>query len=113
MRTNERHRKVVNGLGLCSVPMWCGGLPAGFCDKPAYGTRPAGKGWRDPSTGEIHRFDGKYNGYIPGLACRSHGGPSLSEVSHKGDPCEHCGTPHDDVAPGPCPALLKEKGDGL
>lgn len=24
--------------------------------------------------------------------------------AHHGDPCRYCGTPHDEVAPGPCPA---------
>tara|TARA_R100001463_G_scaffold50536_1_gene100863 strand:+ start:286 stop:621 length:336 start_codon:yes stop_codon:yes gene_type:complete len=28
-------------------------------------------------------------------------------TAHKGDPCIYCGTPHDDVKPGPCPARLK------
>lgn len=23
-------------------------------------------------------------------------------MTHYGDPCIHCGTPHDDVTPGPC-----------
>ena len=27
---------------------------------------------------------------------------------HFGDPCIHCGTPHDDVAPGPCPSAPAE-----
>lgn len=25
--------------------------------------------------GEEHRWDGLYNGYVPGLACYAHGGP--------------------------------------
>ncbi len=28
------------------------------------------------------------------------------ETAHYGDPCRYCGTPHDDVAPGPCPARV-------
>ena len=27
--------------------------------------------------------------------------------AHMGDPCRYCGTPHDDVKPGPCPGLAK------
>jgi len=71
----ERHKTVgANGEGLCSVPMWCGGGPAGFCDKPAYGERP------DAPTitrwdGHQYRLDCKYAGYVPGLACKGHGGP--------------------------------------
>jgi hypothetical protein len=30
-------------------------------------------------------------------------------VAHQGDPCIHCGTPHDDVEPGPCKALSAEQ----
>ncbi len=26
----------------------------------------------------------------------------MTELYHYGDPCVHCGTPHDDVPPGPC-----------
>ena len=63
-----------NGVGKCSVPMWCEGMPAGFCDQPAYGLYVSGKTFR-ANTGEVVRFDGKYNGYVPALACPGHGGP--------------------------------------
>lgn len=99
-RTSPHHHELTNGCGKCSVPMWCGGLPAGFCDKPAYGERPEGQKYRDAWTGELRRFDGKYNGYVPGLACPAHGGPEPRW--HQGDPCIHCGVAHDDVPPGPC-----------
>ncbi len=52
-----------NGVGKCSVPMWSGGLPAGFCDEPAYGTQ----------TVEGER---RYPHYVPALACPAHGGPN-------------------------------------
>ena len=92
-------------VGRCSVPMWRGGAPAGTCDRPAYGERPPCGTWRNAYTGEEHRLDGRYNGYVPGLACDVHGGPTRADVAHFGDPCKYCGTPHDEVAPGPCPAL--------
>lgn len=71
------------GVGRCSVPMWQSGGPAGFCDRPAYGKRPNaavhrrwdGFEWRD---------DGRYAGYVPGLACVHHGGPN-SRVFMDGD----------------------------
>jgi hypothetical protein len=47
------------GVGKCSVPMWSGGAPDGFCDRDAYG-------FCDRT---------KYDGYVPGLACQMHGGP--------------------------------------
>lgn len=101
--TSEHHHKLTNGVGKCSVPMWMNGVPAGFCDKPAYGKPVPSQMFRDGWTGELRRMDGKYNGYVPGLACEGHGGPS---PTHFGDPCVHCGTPHDEVAPGPCPQTL-------
>ena len=63
-----------NGEGKCSVPMWSGGCPAGFCDEPAFGVRPIGKTIR-MRDGRIIRVDGLYDGYVPALACPAHGGP--------------------------------------
>lgn len=54
--------------------MWCGGLPSGFCDKPAYGVPVKCKMFRDRDN-HLRRTDGKYNGYVPGLACTGHSGP--------------------------------------
>ena len=33
---------------------------------------------------------------------------SSKSQHHFGDPCIYCGTPHDDVEPGSCPAFKKE-----
>jgi len=65
-RCGKCHMELTDGVGKCSVPMWCNGLPAGFCDEPAYG---------EPTK------DGKlrYSGYVPGLACYSHGGPKINQ----------------------------------
>jgi hypothetical protein len=65
------------GEGKCSVPMWSMGGPAGFCDEPAYGKPPPSKMYRNGWTGEMMRMDGRYNGYVPGLACYGHGGPEF------------------------------------
>jgi hypothetical protein len=100
--TCDHHHNLTNGVGKCSVPMFMGlGSPAGFCDKPAYG-----KPTKSPTFySYVHhrdvRVDGRYHGYVPGLACVGHGGP---EATHFGDPCVHCGIPHDEVPPGPCKA---------
>ena len=67
-----------NGVGKCSVPMWMNGCPAGFCDEPAYGERPKCRTFRAAYTGEEIREDGKYDGYVPALACFKHGGPEKS-----------------------------------
>lgn len=74
-RLSKHHEELTNCVGKCSVPMWMHGCPAGFCDAPAYGKRPEGKQYRNACTGEMMRFDGKYNGYVSGLACPAHGGP--------------------------------------
>jgi len=75
MRCGKIHMKVgKDGRGKCSVPMWRNGLPAGFCDEVAYGPPIKCKMYRD-YTGRLCREDGRYNGYVPGLACPSHGGP--------------------------------------
>lgn len=98
MRTSKHHHELTNGVGKCSVPMWMGGCPAGFCDATAWGEREPGQQYRDARTGEMKRLDGRFNGYVPGLACPAHGGPK----PHLGDPCVQCGTPHDDVPVGLC-----------
>lgn len=74
----KRHRELdEQGEGLCSVPMWQMGVPAGFCNRPAYGNpTPSGR-WRNAYTGELVRNDGRYNGYVPALACPLHGGPRV------------------------------------
>lgn len=77
---SSRHKPGVPfGEGRCSVPMWCNGMPAGFCDEPAYGERPPCREYRD-AYGEARRLDGKYNGYVPGLACPNHGGPTREKA---------------------------------
>jgi hypothetical protein len=98
MRGREDHHKLTNGIGKCSVPMW-DGLGECFCDGPAYGKPLPYEEFRNGWTGRMQRFDGGYNGYVPGLACPAHGGP---KPRHFGDPCVHCGIPHDDVPIGPC-----------
>lgn len=67
---------IASSVGKCSVPMWCVGVPAGFCDEPAFGERPPGTSYRRWD-GFEYRDDGLYAGYVPGLACPKHGGPKL------------------------------------
>ena len=68
---NNHHRELdEHGIGKCSVPMWVSpGVPAGFCDKPAYGNYLPGAA---------------FTGYVPALACPEHGGPD-SRVFLDGD----------------------------
>ena len=79
MASCSRHHLELNemGEGKCSVPMWsCVGGPDGFCDKPAYGEQPPSV-IRTRWDGHVYRDDGRYAGYVPGLACPIHGGPRV------------------------------------
>ena len=69
-----------SGEGKCSVPMWSGGCPAGFCDAPAFSKPPPGRVIRRWD-GYLYREDGRYAGYVPALACVAHGGLSREESS--------------------------------
>lgn len=56
--------------------MWCNGVPADFCDEPAYGPQEKDQTrygqWGNWWTGMRPGFNA---GYCPGLACFNHGGP--------------------------------------
>ena len=101
MQLSKYHKELKDGKGKCSVPMWASGCPAGFCDKDAFGYRPKSKEFRDAHTGEIYRVDGRYSGYVPGLACPRHGGPPcpgieiepgvFSGCNQSGGDCPTCG----------------------
>jgi hypothetical protein len=76
-RLNPHHEQLDdNGVGKCSVPMWSGGCPAGFCDEPAYGKQEPDQrrygGW----VSGWHKW---FPGYCSGLACYAHGGPRRKE----------------------------------
>lgn len=75
MRLSKCHEELTDGKGKCSVPMWSDGMPAGFCDKDAYGKQLPYRRYRDGRTGEIFRADGGFTGHVPALACPGHGGP--------------------------------------
>jgi len=83
---SEYHKVLTDGVGKCSVPMWCNGCPAGFCDEPAYGNFIPGEEYRNGWTGQLQRIDGKYNGYVPALACPAHGGPDRPAGNSRGQP---------------------------
>lgn len=73
---SERHHTLnEQGIGACSVPMWMGGAPCGFCDEPAYGIPPKSLRIFNYGIMEEQRTDGRYDGYVPALACIGHGGP--------------------------------------
>jgi len=72
---SDYHRKLnAEGIGKCSVPMWSGGGPAGFCDEPAYGY-PVPREYVTNHLGQRQYLSPGYDGYVPALACPCHGGP--------------------------------------
>lgn len=81
---SKHHRELTNGVGKCSVPVWLGGCPAGFCDEPAYGEYIDGE--RYPRAAHIRhemqgkRMDNKFDGLVMGLACPAHCGPQKPET---------------------------------
>ena len=85
MSTLSRHHKeLTNGVGKCSVPMWSGGTPDGFCNQKAYGERPRCQEI-NYGNGQVWRTDGKYSGYVPALACPCHGGPTEPVIIYEQD----------------------------
>lgn len=83
------HWKLTNGKGSCSVPMWQNGLPAGFCNDPAFG---------EPD--EYGRL--RYDGYVPCLACYGHGGPRCPGIEIEPGVFSGC-----DQSAGDCPVCGK------
>lgn len=69
-RMHTHHQTLTDGMGKCSKPMWSGGVPAGFCDAPAYGPQ-------DSENPKTYYYEGgqRRTKYVPGLACPKHGGP--------------------------------------
>lgn len=64
------HKELTDGVGKCSVPMWVGNAPYGFCDELAYGEQEkAQKRYGYEQGGKW------YQSYAPRLACYKHGGP--------------------------------------
>ena len=81
----QEYADAFNGvLGRCSVPMLANGCPAGTCDCKAYGERPKGESFWNYAANEEQRLDGRYNGYVPGLACPTHGGPKAPNAQVTG-----------------------------
>ena len=77
--TSRHHHELTDGEGKCSVPMWCGGVPAGFCDAPAFGRQE--KGQRRYVYENTMQARGEWvPRYCQGLACYAHGGPREREA---------------------------------
>lgn len=85
---SKHHEELTNGVGKCSCPMWGGGVPSGFCDKPAYSKRPKSETWYNHAAQKEMRKDGRYNGYLSGLACIIHGGDAKEVALNLCDYCD-------------------------
>ena len=83
-RLSVCHKELKNGVGKCSVPMWSGGTPDGFCNNDAYGERPHCQEI-NYGNGQVWRTDGKYSGYVSALACPCHGGPEEIKIIYEQD----------------------------
>jgi len=89
MRLNKNHKELTNGVGKCSVPAWMNGVPAGFCDKEAYGERPHSETYWNYAAKKEMRMDGRYSGYVGGLACPNHGGDKKEVALNLCQYCKH------------------------
>lgn len=83
-RLSDHHKPVCGVEGKCSVPMFDGYGPSGFCDRPAYGEQyDFGSGYEDPSwlrPGQWAGGGGRSRPYAPGLCCDAHGGPRADQI---------------------------------
>jgi len=103
---SKHHQELKDGKGKCSVPMWIDGCPAGFCDNDAFGKYIDGERyprehWIKPEM-RGKRSDGKYDGYVPGLACVGHGGPKCPGIEIEPNVFSGCNQSH-----GDCPTCGK------
>jgi hypothetical protein len=92
---HDHHHAACGVEGKCSVPMFGGYGPAGFCDQPAWGEQYSE---REPSRGQSGRYadpvwplrdrNGYYPSHLahlrppfaPGLCCKAHGGPGPDDI---------------------------------
>jgi hypothetical protein len=86
-RLAEHHRAKCGVEGKCSVPMWMGGAPSGFCDEPAYGeqysegTRHAPPHWSQRDRNGYYFTPHPITPpFAMGLCCSRHGGPSAEAI---------------------------------
>ena len=110
-RTIKHHHELTNGKGKCSVPMYMGGCPAGFCDRPAYGeyVDTVERYPQGPYRGQ--RMDNKFDGYVPGLACTLHGGPHCQGFEIEEGTGDYSGCNAHVTGATDCPVCGEEKTD--
>lgn len=71
-RIGEEHAAKCGVTGKCSVPLFGGYGPEGFCDRPAYGEQYQGR---------LSQFFGNNRApYAPSLCCKIHGGAGEEDV---------------------------------
>jgi len=96
---SKKHEELnSDGFGACSVPMWQGGLPGGFCDERAFGKQTQEYLDSFPSWNYKYRMPV----YAPSLACVSHGGPECDGIILPDGSTTGCNQSH-----GDCPRCEK------
>lgn len=97
-RIREVARAALSGSGAGATP------PSGEAlDAPCFG-------WKCNNCGAVFTAEQKVrrdenNGGPNCPHCKAYGQYTYRYNLHQGDPCIHCGTPHDEVASGPCATL--------
>lgn len=89
-RIGISHKAVCGVEGKCSRPMYQMGMEC-FCDEPAYGQQytdgsPHGPYYDPPGRGPY----GRYQPYVPDLACSAHGGPRSNQIRFVRDGNQWC-----------------------
>lgn len=95
-RMGEYHNPGCGVVGKCSVPMWQGGCPSGFCDDPAYGQQyeagtrhaPPWWSWRDRNGYWVDPT--RIPPFAMGFCCPNHGGPAEDGIRFVRDGDQWC-----------------------
>ncbi len=80
------HRAKCGVEGKCSAPVFSGGVPDGFCDRPAWGEQYAEGTRHAPAWWSLRDRNGYLLNphlrapYVPALACDRHGGPGPNDI---------------------------------
>lgn len=86
MSTHDRYRPGCGIEGKCSVPMFMGGGPSGYCNEPAFGEQyDPGTKHAPPHWSPRDRYGNWVDPYrLPPFAthfcCKRHGGPGADDI---------------------------------
>lgn len=95
-RLNQHHQPGCGAVGKCSVPMFDGYGPAGFCDQPAWGEQFAPNTRHAPPNWSLRDRNGYWiNPHLRppsamGFCCPGHGGPTEDGIRFVRDGDQWC-----------------------